>query len=156
MQITYASNGTVQLKTKTETVLLGNDTVTIGDKVLSGPGEYDVASILCEAQALPLAIAYFVRSEELLITYLTNADQAASQLDDASDTAILVLEVRSDADPAAAKAIIKALEPAYLFLIGAGATSEFRNGLGIPLAEESSLKVTASGLPLEGTMLIPA
>lgn len=156
MQITQSTNDTVQLKTKTEPVVLGNDCVRIGQKVLSGPGEYEVAGILCEGQALPLATAYFVRDEDLLIAYLTHLDPQVSDLDDVSETGVLILDIKSDDEPSKAKAIIKALEPAYVFLIGAGATSEFRAGLGLTSGESGPLKVTGTSLPLENTVLIPA
>ncbi len=155
MQISYTSTGNVQLKTKTVPVTLGGG-VTIGDRVVSGPGEYDIANIQCEGKALPLATAYFIRDEDLWITYLTNLDAEVTKLDDASETAILVLDIKSDNTPASAKAIIKALEPAYVFLSGPGATAEFMAELGVPLGEAGSLKITRTGLPLEGTTLIPA
>ena len=153
MQITYTAQGYVQLKTKTVPVTLGGQ-VTIGEKVISGPGEYDIATIQCEGVALPLAIAYFVRDEDLLVTYLTHLDPDVTKLDGASDTAILVLDIASDDTAGSAKSIVKALEPAYVFLTGPGATSAFIEELGVPKGEDSSLKVTRTGLPLEGTTLI--
>jgi hypothetical protein len=154
MQITYTATGAVQLKTKTVPVTI-NDHLSIGDKVISGPGEYDIASIQCEGKALPLATVYFIRDEDLLVTYLTHLDPEVTKLDDASDTAILALHINSEDTATAAKNIIKALEPAYLFLMGAGATSAFIEELGFPLGEAGSLKITRAGLPLEGTTLIP-
>jgi hypothetical protein len=153
MNITYTTNGSVQLKTKTVPVTLSGQ-VTIGEKVISGPGEYDISTIQCEGVALPLAIAYFIRDEDLLITYLTHLDSEVTKLDDVSETAILVLDITSEDTPASAKSIIKALEPAYVFLMGPGATAAYIEELGIPKAEETTLKVTRTGLPLEGTTLI--
>jgi hypothetical protein len=153
MLITYTAAGTVQLKTKTVPVVVGNG-VAFGEKVISGPGEYDVASIQCEAKALPLAVAYFIRDEDLLITYLTHLDPEVTKLDDISDTAILSLDISSEDTAGSAKSIVKALEPAYLFLMGPGATSSFIEELGVPKGESSSLKITRTGLPLEGTTLI--
>lgn len=154
MQIGYVANGDLQIKTKTETVTIGSG-IRIGTKEIPGPGEYDIASIQCEGTALDGAVAYFIRTEELVVTYLTGLDGAASKLDDASDTSILVADIRSNDTPEAAKAIIKAMEPFYVFLIGAGATQEFIAKLDIPQSEESILKVTRAGLPLEGTTIIP-
>lgn len=156
MQITYTNADQIQLKTRTQPVQIGNDQVVIGDRVISGPGEYDVASIQCEAHALPLATAYFIRDEELLIAYLTNLDDEITKLDDSNDTDILILDLRSDAPIATAKSIIKAIEPTYVFVIGAGASTSFLDSLGLPKGEEHSLKITRSGLPLEGTFLITA
>jgi|GEM_PF-5316675 len=155
MQITYTANGSVQLKTKNLPVTIGGQ-VTIGDKVISGPGEYDIASTQCEGVALPLATAYFIRDEDLLITYLTHLDPEVTKLDDISDTAILVLDINSEDTAGSTKSIIKAVEPAYVFLIGPGVTAAFVEELGLTKGETGPLKVTRAGLPLEGTTLIPA
>lgn len=154
MIISYTATGDVQLKTKTEPVILGSS-IKIGDYTIPGPGEYDIASIQCEGQAVSGAFVYFVRDEDLMITFITKLDTATAKIDGISDTAILVLDIRSDDTVEAAKGIIKAVEPAYVLLIGAGATPEFTAQLGIPLAESSTLKVTRAGLPLEGTSIIP-
>ncbi len=154
MIISYTATGDVQLKTKTEPVVLGSS-IKVGSYTIPGPGEYDIASIQCEGQAVSGAFVYLVRDEDLLITLLTTLDPAAAKLDGISDTAVLVLDIRSDDTPEAAKSIIKAIEPAYVFLIGAGATPAFITQLGIPVAESASLKVTKIGLPLEGTTVIP-
>ena len=153
MLISYTSNGSVQLKTRTQPIVIGAG-VQIGDRAIPGPGEYDIANIQCEGVALSNSVTYFLRDEDLLITYLQNLDQDATKLDQISDTAVLILDVRSDDTAAVAKAIIKSIEPAYVFLIGAGAHVGFWAELGIPLAETSSLKVTRTGLPLEGTSLV--
>ncbi|CAN5194938.1 hypothetical protein BH11PAT4_BH11PAT4_6020 [soil metagenome] len=154
MIISYTATGDVQLKTKTEPVILGSS-IKIGDYTIPGPGEYDIASIQCEGQAVSGAFVYFLRDEDLIITFITKLDPTAAKVDGIADTAILVLDVRSDDTPETAKSIIKAIEPAYVFLIGAGATSSFGSQLGIPLAESSTLKVTRAGLPLEGIILVP-
>jgi hypothetical protein len=44
MQITKQSNGIIELKTKNASAIL-DKSVRIGDVVLNGPGEYDVAGI---------------------------------------------------------------------------------------------------------------
>ena len=154
MQIGYTASGDLQLKTKTETVTMGAG-LRIGSKVIPGPGEYDVASIQCEGMAIDGTVAYFIRTEDLMITFLTGLDGLVTKLEDISDTAILVADVRSDDTPEAAKKIIKALEPYYVFLIGAGATPDFIAKLELPQSEDSTLKITRAGLPLEGTTIIP-
>ena len=152
MTITYSSDGNLHLKTKNELVVLGSS-VKIGSHTITGPGEYDVASIQCEGQALPTGVVYFIRSEDLLITFLPNCDEAVNTVDDASDTDILVFDVRSSSEADKAKAIIKALEPSYVFLLGSS-SQEVSATLGLSTGEESSLKITQAGLPLEGTTLI--
>lgn len=153
MQISYAANGSLVVKTKTESIVLG-DGVRIGNHAITGPGEYDIATIQCDGKVLAGTFVFLLRSEELLITYATDLNKEISSLDTVSDTAILVLDVRSDADKTVAKSLIKAIEPAYVFLIGAGATQAFAAELGIPLLSETSFKITRTGLPLEGTSLI--
>ena len=152
MVISYTSTGDVSVKTKTETILL-NGGVTIGSFVVPGPGEYDIAGILCEAQALSESVVYFIRTEDLTITFLGLIEQDVIKLDDAAATHILVVDVRSDNKPESLKPVLKALEPSYVVLTGAGATAEFSAALNLQPAEGDSLKLTRAGLPLEGTFL---
>lgn len=153
MVISYTSAGNVSVKTKTETVTL-DGTVTIGSFLVPGPGEYDIADIQCEARALASSFATFLRAEELTVTHLAQIDPAVTKLDDAAATHILVADVKSDDQPDTLKPIVKALEPSYVVLAGPGATPEFAKGLGLPLAEGDSLKLTRAGLPLEGTYVL--
>jgi hypothetical protein len=153
MVISYSSSGDVTVKTKTETVTLGSS-VTIGSFVVPGPGEYDIAGIQCEAKALTESVAYFIRTEDLTITHLSLIEAEVGKLEDASATHILVADIRSDDKPDKLKPILKALEPSYVVIMGAGATKEFANGLGLLDAEGDTLKLTRAGLPLEGTYLL--
>jgi hypothetical protein len=153
MVISYTSSGEVNIKTKTETVQLGS-TVRIGSFVVPGPGEYDIADIQCEAKALSQSFASFLRTEDLTITFLSMIEPEVTKLDDASATNVLVVDVRSDDQPEALKPILKSIEPEYVVLTGAGATPAFAAGLGLPKLEESSLKLTRAGLPMEGTYLL--
>ena len=154
MTISYQANDTVTAVTKNRTVTLGKD-VLLEKYVVPGAGEYDVAGIQCEAVQLPTATVYFIRAEDLKLTFMSHVDSEVIKLDDASATNILAVEVRSDDKPSDLKPILKALEPSYVFLIGAGATPEFNAELGLTAYESSTLKATHAGLPLEGTFLVP-
>lgn len=154
MQISYSSSSEVIIKTKTENVVLGNG-VKIGNHKIDGQGEYDVASIQCEGHAFDHGIAYFIRNEELFITYLTTASKESVGLDDISNTDVLVTDIRSDDSADSVRLLIKSLEPSYVFLIGAGATDKLIAELNLPVSENSVLKLTKLGLPEEGTFIIP-
>src|SRR5437870_3472109 len=119
MNVSYDSKGNLNLKTKTEPVVIGAG-LQIGSRAIEGPGEYDIAAIQCEGHALHKGIAYFIRTEDLLVTYLTDVDDSAQKLDEVSDTDILVLDLRSDSAPEKVKSLIKAIEPAYVLAVGAG------------------------------------
>jgi len=154
MQLSYTGTDNLSIKTKTSPITIGAG-LKIGEYTVPGPGEYDIAEVQCEGKTLPSeGVAYFVRSEDLTIMYLPKLLPEASKLDDASTANILVLDIRSDDTSGAAKDLIKAIEPSYVFLLGAGATSEFNTELGIPVAEDSSLKISRTGLPLEGILLV--
>ncbi len=155
MIASYTAHGSVELKTKNISVVLANG-VSVGSQQIAGPGEYDVQGVQCEATAYEGGIGYFVRVEDMVTAYLTKVDATASKLDGITEAAILVLDVRSDDTNESVKALIKAVEPSYVLLAGAGATKEMAAALGFPLTEGSSLKVTKAGLPLEGTSLILA
>ena len=151
MNISYQANGTVSVNTKNQVINLGSE-VKIGSYTVPGAGEYDVAAIQCEVTALSRGLAYFIHTEDLTVTLLSVINPEVAKLDDAASTNILVVYVRSDDQPEALKPILKILEPSYVFLLGA--SPEFRLSLGLPDYEGTTLKVTRSGLPLEGTFLV--
>lgn len=153
MQLSLPADGSIIAKSKSETVSFGN-TVQINDYIVPGQGEYDVAGIQCEVHNLNAGLVYFVRFEDLQLTYLSQIDAGVSKLDDASNCNILAVEVRSDDSPENLRAIIKSLEPSYVVLRGAGATTEFRTLLNLPVQEITLLKVNRASLPLEGTSVL--
>jgi hypothetical protein len=153
MVLSYASNGDVILKTKSESVMLGSE-VRIGSFVVPGPGEYDIAGIQCEAKPLTQSFASFIRAEDLTITYLNPVEPEITKLNDASAAHILIADIRSDDQADTLKAIVKAIEPSYVVLRGTGATTDFVTALGITPAEGIPLKLTRTGLPPEGTFLV--
>ena len=153
MVITYSGNDSVAIKTKTETVLIGPG-VTVGSFALPGAGEYDIASIQVDGVVLSSSIAYFIRTEELTTLVLDQVDPAINAADELSNTDILIVDVRSDDTPESVKSMVKAIEPSYLVLTGAGATVGLITALGLPRVEGDSLKVSRTSLPLEGTTVL--
>jgi len=153
MVITHSGSDSVAIKTKTETVIVGPG-LTIGQFSLPGAGEYDIASIQCEGLALTSSVAYLVRAEDLTLLVLDHLDETVTKIDDASKADILIADIRSDDTSDNLKDIVKALEPSFVVLHGAGATDSFVEALGLPKVEGDSLKVTRTGLPLEGTSLL--
>jgi hypothetical protein len=154
MTISYQTNGSVVVQTKNHTVRLG-DTVQLDEYTIPGAGEFDVAAIQCEAYSLAEGTVYFVHSEDITVSYFSGIAPGGTKLEEASSTNILVVDVKSNDQADKLKAIVKSMEPSYVFLIGSGATPEFRAELGLNAYENSTLKVSRTGLPLEGTWLIP-
>jgi hypothetical protein len=155
MVISYSAEGNVVAKLKATTFSLGA-TVQIGEYTLPGAGEYDVNSVHVEAKNLEAGIVYWLRTEDMQVAYLSQPDASISKHDEAASTDILVMYVRSEDTAAVLKPILKAMEPAYLFLIGPGATPELTTALSLPMQEGGSLKIQKTGLPEEGTTLILA
>ena len=153
MQLVFASDGSVTLKTKQETVSLA-ETVSIGDYKISGAGEYDVTGIQCEGAVTGPSVSYFIWIEDLQFTYLTALNSEVSKLDKANGTHVLIADIRSEDLPEQLTTILKKLEPTYVALFGAGNTEEFRKALGLPLQEGTTHKMTRASLPLEGTILL--
>lgn len=153
MVISYSPKDEVVVKTKNTNFTLGEG-VTIGTFAVPGAGEYDVAGIYCEAKGLAESVLYMLRCEDVTLTYLSKADESVLKEDEASNTAVLVVYLHSDVEALHLKPILKALEPLYLFLIGPGATPALQEGLGLPKYEGNVLKVTATGLPIEGPTLV--
>lgn len=155
MVITFSGKNDVTIKGKNETVTV-DSTVKIGSFTVPSAGEFDISGVQCESLYLSQGMVHFFAMEDLQITYLTEINQEVTTLDDAPATDILILDIRSDNKPDQLKPILKALEPSYLLLVGAGATPEFVTELHLPVHPESSLKVTAGSLPDEGTYVMAA
>ena len=155
MTLQFAPTGTVVLKGKSNTISLGN-TIRLGEYQVPGMGEYDVAGIPCKVQNLEQGSVAFVQLEGIQFTFLSQIDPGITKLDDATDTEVLVVDVRSDDQASQLKSILKVLEPAFLALIGSGNTEAFRKALGLPISQGASTKIIKSGLPEEGTTLLTA
>lgn len=153
MLISYTAANNIALKSKTTNASVGSK-VIIGTYEVPGAGEYDVAGMQCEAKYLDRGLVYFFRTEDLVITYLTIADPSVTKVEDASDTQILIIDLRSDDTAAIVKAIVKSLEPAYLFLLGNGVTEKIIEELNLPCEKTGTLKVNGGSLPEEGTTII--
>jgi hypothetical protein len=154
MNISYQSNDSLTISSKGRTVVVGAE-VKVENYVIPGAGEYDIATIQCEAYHLGQGLLYLIRSEDLTVTYLSKIDQEATKGEGVSTTNILIVDVRSDDKPEDLKPIVNRLEPSYVLLIGAGATPEFRSALSLPAYEGGALKVPTSSLPEQGTFLVP-
>jgi hypothetical protein len=153
MHVSPSATGELLLKTKHATITLGA-TVRIGERELPGAGEYDVASVHVECFALTKAYAYLLRAEDLVITYLTDIDPTAINAEGVGDTAFLVIEVRSDSNPAEVKTLISKLEPAIVALRGAGATDVFAAQLGFSASRDFPIKLLRSALPETTTLYL--
>src|SRR5437667_82344 len=117
MTISYQADDRVVATSKGLTVTFGKD-VAINEYIIPGAGEYDVAGVQCEVYSLGTSLAYFARIEDLVVTFLHDTNHGVSELDDASSTNILIMDIRSDVKPEDVKPILKRLEPSYVFLIG--------------------------------------
>lgn len=152
MVISFTPQDDVLIKAKTANILL-NSVAKIDTYTVPGAGEYDVKGIQCEAEYLPDGLVYFFRAEDILITYMTSVDQKATKMEDSADTNILVLSLCSDNTADQVKVLVKALEPSFLLLTGPYNPTIITD-LNLTTEKTSTLKVTASSLPAEGTTLI--
>jgi hypothetical protein len=153
MVITQPSPDTLSIKTKSTTITI-RDGVTIGSYTVPGAGEYDISGIQCTAQYLPEGVIFFLNIEDVIVTYLSFPHPESMKIDDASDSQILVVNLRSDTKPETLKPIIKALEPAYVYLLNHNINPAIAEELALPKEQVPNLKVTATGLPEEGTTVI--
>ena len=153
MNISYPAHDGVVIATKNRAISLGQE-VRIGDYLIPGAGEFDIAGIQCEVHFATQGLVYFIRLEELQITFLSEINSQVISLADAASTNILVINLRSSDQPETLTPILKGLEPSFVFLFGPGATKEFIQSLSLPNHDSNVLKITRSGLPLEGTYLV--
>jgi hypothetical protein len=153
MVLSYAADGTVVVKAKTATLQLGPE-LKVNQHPILGAGEYDISSVHCEGINLTTGQVYFFRTEDLNVAFLTHLDTDLVKHDSATGSDILVVELRSDDKVENLTAILKKVEPSYLFLTGVQPTLELLTKLALPKYESATLKITRQSLPMEGTSLV--
>ena len=153
MIINFISRDKIAIKSKNAIITLDGG-VAVGSFKISGPGEYDIDGVQVEVQPIKAGLASFIYSEDMVITHITDLQQELTKIKGISDTNILVVDLKSDDTVEKLKPIIKAIEPSYLFLIGAGKTTEFITQLNLTIEKVKTLKVTASSIPESGTSVI--
>ncbi len=142
MVIQHSSPDTLGVKVAQTLVLLKHDgNIKIGDRMLEGPGEYDVAGVgihSFEQHAVLFA-------EGLRLTVVWGDTEEVNSEDDAgSDIYVLLLS-----DAKRAEALIKEQDPRVVILHSAELRDALAQTMGTPIKEESTYKLTAQGLPAE-------
>lgn len=145
MQLSRTNDALVMVKTKLATLTL-NDGITINDKQLPGPGEYEVADIFAEVTP---DLAHF-HAEELTLAYLGHKKRAVTdeELGHLENVDILLIAVDSEnpEELAAISKLTAAIEPRIIVLIGADPTT-FAKLRGTTPEVVETLKLSRKDLP---------
>jgi hypothetical protein len=148
MQITKQSNGIIELKTKNASAIL-DKSVRIGDVVLNGPGEYDVAGIAVVGFPGDEQPFYSIVIEEMSVVYFPEKPQRMSDKskEELGSVDISVVPVNEGATVADTMALINSLEPNIVIPIGVSASvEEFAKQAGSAVENIDTLKITKSML----------
>lgn len=147
MQIKATETG-CSIKTK-DAVIMVDGQMKIGERVLPGPGEYEVSGVF--AEVLP-DVAVF-HAEEMNIAYLGHGKKKLEDREQEALEAVDVLLVAADSD---AKDELKAItdlaneiEPRILVLTGVKDPGVFAKVEGQAPTSLDTLKVTRADLPEE-------
>lgn len=146
MIITAPLHETIQIKTKNTTISLGIEN-KVGDFVLSGPGEYEIAGVEIEG----VGKIYLFSTEEMRIAYLDKMDRPLNDLEQelVGDVDILFIPVGGDdvLDAKAALQIINQVDPRIIIPVYYQELASFTEVEGIAPEYVDSLKITRTTLP---------
>ena len=148
MQITNQSNGVIELKTKNASAIL-DESIRIGDVVLNGPGEYDVAGIAVVGFIGDEHPFYSIEIEELGVVYFPEKPQKLSDKskEELGSVDIAIVPVNGGSSVADTMALINSLEPNIVIPIGEVAfVEEFAKQAGSAVENIDTLKITKSML----------
>lgn len=150
MVITWHTDHFV-IKTKSTPVSLG-EKIEVGEQIIPGPGEYDIADIFIES--LPFSetprSAVVIRIEGVTLVWIPALTHALSEKSieilDGVDVLLVPLSTQLNSDTA--QGMIKALEPKAVIYHDGGADTEISKG--IQVEETKAFKLTSAVLPEEG------
>lgn len=156
MTITYKGKGKFTIKSKQATIELGPE-VKIGETVLPGRGEYEVAGV--EAEGLDDGI-FLIKTEDVYLLYLAQLDRQLTdeELEEVNLADILFVPVggtQTDVPdltvltPEKAVKVINQVDPRMTIPMYFASIEPFRAAEGKPLEMQADLKITRSSLPSE-------
>lgn len=156
MTITHQGQGQFTIKSKQATISLG-PVVKIGEKVLPGPGEYEISGV--EAEGLADGI-FLLRTEDIYMLYLGKLDRILTEdeLQEVNMADILFVPVGGNQTdvpdltvlpPEKAVSVINQVDPRITIPMYFSSIEPFRAAEGRPLEMEKELKVTKASLPVE-------
>lgn len=147
MVLQTLSETTLGIKAAQAQAKISNDgTCSVGDHVIEGPGEYDIAAI-----GLHTFLGYttlFAENLHLLVVW--SGDAKISSDDELSIDALIVLHESAEA----AAALIKEVDPRVVVFHRANVAQQVAVLVGTPVNEESSYKLTSQTLPQEERSII--
>jgi hypothetical protein len=142
MVIQHSSPDTLGLKVaQTSVHLKHSGEIKIGDRVLEGPGEYDIAGV--GVHAFDQHAVIFAEGLRLTVVW-GDTEQTNSEDDAGSDIYVLLLS-----DAKRAEAIIKEQDPRVVILHSAELRDALAQQFGATIKEESTYKLTSGALPAE-------
>lgn len=161
MTISYHGKGQFTIKSKQALIELGK-TVSIGEKTLPGPGEYEIAGVEIEGLADGI---FLIRTEDIFLLSLnrlnrtlTDKELEATELADilfvpvggkeTDEPNLLVL------DPDQAVKVINQIDPRIVIPMYFASIEPFRKAEGKPLEVMKEFKVTKASLPTEDRQVI--
>lgn len=154
MNIARKDNWTLVLKAKGATVI-ANSALLIGEVVLDGPGEYDVAGVAVRGLSTLKQTLWVLILEDIHICILPRQAETltSEQLDEIGGVDIAVVPVTKESTVAEALAVVNSLESHIAVIIGDGDTASIPQGANtLTLAEP--YKVTQATLPQEERIIL--
>jgi len=155
MVISTSKDYGIEVKTKQTTAELGK-VLRIGNLVIDGPGEYDVAGIAIHGFEGKAQTVFLVTIEDVRIVIVPQKPEVLSGevIDQIGGVDIAVVPVVAESPVSETIALVNSLDPLLVIPIGTGNKEEFIRDSGETTEPQDSFKVIRSSLPLEGRQTV--
>lgn len=157
MTIKYLGGEKFEIKTGQTMLNLGY-TMSIGDFVLPGAGEYEKSSVGVTAMPDGENTIFLIRSEEINLCYLgrINRELPEAEVKEIGNVDILFLPLGEDGTLSAKKAaaLVNKIDPRIVIPMLYTSLDEFKKDEGISDGEMEALKIKKSDLPEEERRIV--
>lgn len=148
MIITATADGHCNIATKSAKLTLNNQ-IVVGERVIPGPGEYEVSDIFIES----LPDVSILHAEEMTFVVLQRGKRALTdkEMEHLESVDLLFVHVDSEAADELEKVtkLANQIEPRVLLLLGITDVQKFERVEGQIASVVDSLKITRKDLPEE-------
>lgn len=151
MIISRRDDWTVDLKLRQCTVI-ADGKITIGDIIIDGPGEYDVAGVAVQGIAGQKQTIYVMEADDLRFCIVPKTPEKINQevAETIGGVDVAIVPVVTGDTVAETIALVNTLDPNVVIPVGDGDIAEFGKLSNETLDSQDNIKLTKASLPLEG------
>lgn len=110
-----ANQSAFSLKTKTTTVEINRQLISIGNFTIDSPGEYDVAGVACDVQEIDNHLSALIDAETILFGALDASFEPNDLTEDFAHVSVLFLFINQLEDLTKGANLVSQVEPRLVF-----------------------------------------